>query len=718
LITKVQLLKSAGKRNQYDKAMKLITELQMNIDTTQAFRDDNRIPNCRKYELPDGYRIVFQKVTDVNALIGLTVGKHDDVDNFLDAHKGYIFNTNGAKIKILNPLISNDFFEEVKVTTIPKKMVEIENLLNELSDTEYSNLGLSKENILSIRNFSNHDDPEFLQFLDILDSSVADTLLCYVTSTPSDRVEWKEIFKSNIKLKTEIRKEEYDSVIKSSNEFVNIRDIPEVCKAFNELSFDDWLIFLHPDQKRFAYNNWNGPVKISGVAGSGKTIVALHHAKYQISKATNNKRILLITYNKTLSEFLSERIKQLIEPNDLDRIEIMTIDKWCRHIVDNAPNAKKRISDNEIVDSIWNEVINKYIDILKAPLSSLDNEQDIFNYIKDEIYYIYGKYLHEETGNYLNDERNGRGYPLTKENRKIVLDCYNEFVLKANERNQFIPMEINRIALNSMIGWNYATSIYSSIIIDEYQDLTEIHMRIIKIAADKKSLMLVGDETQKILARGYSFKSVGINVIGRSFYLERNYRNSVEITRAANKLQENFAIGKFNEDYTSLPAKSINASTLTPTVLIFKNENKEYETVKNEILALKNNFHIELKHICITSRQKHTRESILKFLNNNHIPAVASNDGNANSVRISTLHNVKGLEYRAIFIMDFYECSIPFYRIGTTIDPDLLEKEAALLYVNMTRAKEFLYFTFTSINNRVLSRFFEPISDYVERIEM
>jgi superfamily I DNA/RNA helicase len=91
------------------------------------------------------------------------------------------------------------------------------------------------------------------------------------------------------------------------------------------------------------------------------------------------------------------------------------------------------------------------------------------------------------------------------------------------------------------------------------------------------------------------------------------------------------------------------------------------------------------------SRSAYLREALLKELNHNGVAALdyrADGVSDGHAVLVSTLHNVKGHEFRAVFILGLYEGVLPLY---SAVEAEDIEREAALLYVAITRAKELLY---------------------------
>src|SRR5690606_234703 len=80
-----------------------------------------------------------------------------------------------------------------------------------------------------------------------------------------------------------------------------------------DAGFEDWQLFLHPEQRRLVDRVYNGPARVAGGPGTGKTVVALHRTARlaRALPAGGDERILLTTYNKRLTSDLDRRPSRL-----------------------------------------------------------------------------------------------------------------------------------------------------------------------------------------------------------------------------------------------------------------------------------------------------------------------------------------------------------------------------------------------------------------------
>jgi superfamily I DNA/RNA helicase len=90
--------------------------------------------------------------------------------------------------------------------------------------------------------------------------------------------------------------------------------------------WEKWTIFLHPEQRQWVEKEYSGPTRVSGSAGTGKTIVALHRAVFLV-RANPNARVLLTTFSEALANALHTKVRRLIhsEPRLAERLEVHAI---------------------------------------------------------------------------------------------------------------------------------------------------------------------------------------------------------------------------------------------------------------------------------------------------------------------------------------------------------------------------------------------------------
>ena len=120
----------------------------------------------------------------------------------------------------------------------------------------------------------------------------------------------------------------------SKRRFVSVQNVDELVEILNA-PLAKWRIFLHPSQAALVNkDNFNGPVRVLGGAGTGKTVVAMHRAKYLAVKVFTKPtdRILVTTYSKTLAINLRNNLQSLCGP-EIERIEVVHLHSWAANFL-------------------------------------------------------------------------------------------------------------------------------------------------------------------------------------------------------------------------------------------------------------------------------------------------------------------------------------------------------------------------------------------------
>ena len=241
---------------------------------------------------------------------------------------------------------------------------------------------------------------------------------------------------------------------------------------------------------------------------------------------------------------------------------------------------------------------------------------------------------------------------------------------------------------------------YTHVIIDESQDLTKVQLEFIKCIYQEKSyssILFVADNTQSIysqswLGKGRPYTTIGYDMSGKSRILSKNYRTTTEISKAAFQLIENDPTINTNVDFVK--PSLIDRHGHPPIYRFFKTSQDQINFLLKEIQTLKNDY--EYSEICIVAKEKRLIESASLGLENGGIPCEILQSAEANfdsdKVKLITMHSIKGLEFKVIFLIDLNAGVLPNTRLVDLDDEETMDsEERKLLYVGMTRANELLY---------------------------
>lgn len=482
---------------------------------------------------------------------------------------------------------------------------------------------------------------------------------------------------------------------------------------------------LNVEQRRIIENKPNGHSLVKGVAGSGKTIVAVHKIPFLLKDYCYEKddKVLVITYNKSLINYVKyiyeeiERNKEaeqlslgIYESGDNDKLYIKTIDSiMFRYFASYIKEERLIIASDKqttkaMIDAIMS-VKEKY-----EKVNILDKKN--LTFIKEEIRWMKScKYTDIEE--YQTIDRIGRisnnniESPHKLRKNSLIRQAIFEVMLQYNEnlrKDKLVDyQDVALIALKQ--AKSQVEEKYTHIIVDETQDLTRVQLELIKTLYMNKnysSMLFVSDTAQSIypeawLVKGRSFTSIGFDMKGKSIALSKSYRTTIQIAYAAYSL---IADDKniIEEDNFVKPSL-IDKQGLYPVYRGFKNKILEAEYVTGIIKdELKDRY--SYKDIAIISRFKNQLKEIKNYLEKNNIPyKEIENDDELdfsdNCIKLLTMHLVKGLEFKVVMIVGLNDKYMPLKSFANEFeDSDFVESmDRKLLYVGMTRATEQLFLT-------------------------
>ena len=266
------------------------------------------------------------------------------------------------------------------------------------------------------------------------------------------------------------------------------------------------------------------------------------------------------------------------------------------------------------------------------------------------------------------------------------------------------PAEVFRILNYKALKYAKSISIkkYKHIIIDESQDLTKVQLEMINLLywdTDQSSLMFIADNAQGIyphswLGKGRSYTTIGYDMSGKSRSLSKNYRTTTQIAEAAYDLLNKDPIIAIDEDFVK--PSLVDRKGEYPIYRFFDTPEEEYAHIAELINDLKNDY--KLNEICIIAKEKNIINQCLKYLESKNIKSVfLSKDSPnfaSNDVKLTTMHSIKGLEFKVVAMIGINEGVIPKHYDCADEDIEILEsEERRLFYVGMTRANNLLYIT-------------------------
>lgn len=474
---------------------------------------------------------------------------------------------------------------------------------------------------------------------------------------------------------------------------------------------------LNVEQRRIVELEPAGPMLVKGVAGSGKTTVAIRRINFLKDHYCHEEddRILLVTYNKTLLHYIKHQYGRMADAKQLEatrffssdaEVGIATIDslmfkefkRYEKRIGKNFEIATHEQVNKTMILAI-HEVKKSYADVkVLTPKNS--------KFLLDEVEWIQSCSIADVEA-YQSADRIGRasgdgGTPqkLMKNSqlRAAIFDVALRFKELLGKSGLVTFKQMNSLALEEVRRGS--TNRYTHIIIDESQDLTRVQLEFLNELYREKahsSLMFVADNTQSIypqswLGKGRPYTTIGYDMSGKSRTLSKNYRTTTEISTAAFHLIEADESIQSNVDFVK-PAL-IDRHGHPPIYRFFITPKQQAKFISEEISVLRNDY--ALSDICIVARGNRNIESAAADLELAGIPCEILQSQNpdfeSDKVKLVTMHSIKGLEFKVIFLIDLNKGLIPQELYADDEDQKTVDSdERKLLYVGMTRANELLY---------------------------
>jgi Cdc6-like AAA superfamily ATPase len=461
--------------------------------------------------------------------------------------------------------------------------------------------------------------------------------------------------------------------------------------------FEAWLRYLHPSQRKIVDAQYSGPAKVSGAAGTGKTVVAVHRARHL---AQQGKKVLLTSFVNTLCCNLVRSVDLLCDESERPNITVSTVSKEGLALFKKIEKGFGSASDNDC-----DEVVKEFAFL--AP----EFEKPFLVSEWRHVVAAQGLMYWDE---YQEASRTGRARPLSMQQRRSAWTVFERALEELRKRRK-LPWFVIFAQLTEALTAGSIRGPYDAILVDEVQDLSGPQLRFLAALGkhSRENFMVVGDAGQRLYPGGYSLTKLGIDIRGRSSVLRINYRTTREIQRAAERLR-----GKAVDDLDGGSEGTRTRCLLTgpePRFSGFANAREQSTFLTDELRNLISSG-VQPQEIAIFARTRDVLNRIQGALDAEDIPAILLQDesdlGAIRDVVLSTMHRAKGLEFRHVFVVNCSSDMVPNrYVLSLALDDleraatEVLERQ--LLYVSLTRARDQVTVTWFGEPSPYLAPFLE-----------
>lgn len=484
-------------------------------------------------------------------------------------------------------------------------------------------------------------------------------------------------------------------------------DSEELARAL-EYPWEKWTVFLHPAQRELVERDFNGPARIAGSAGTGKTIVAIHRAVH-VARSDPDARVLLTTFSEPLANALGIKLERLIgtQPRLRERIDLETLDDVARHMYE-LRHGRAAIASKEAVASFIDHAARSQTDS-KFPTHFLMAEWE----------QVVDTWQLRTWEAYRDVARLGRKTRLPEKQRRILWSIF-EGVRQDLDSNKLITHAdlLERVAADVRAS---GRTPYDFVVVDEAQDVSVAQLRFVAALGERRpdALFFAGDLGQRIFQAPFSWKSLGVDVRGRAGILRVNYRTSHQIRSHADRLLPAKLRDVDGNEEDRQSAVSV-FSGPEPHVVSFRSHDEEVTSVGQWLadLATKGVRPDEMLVLIRSEMQIDRAKRAVSAAGLVGSVLDESLRASPDSVAIGTMHLSKGLEYRAVAVMACDDDVLPLQeRIEIVGDDSDLEEvydtERHLLYVASTRARDYLWVSGVEPTSEFLVDLQRPIKERV-----
>ena len=557
----------------------------------------------------------------------------------------------------------------------PKASAKQQTLFATLSDADLLTYGVPAEWLLDVRQAT---EDTLLTLVDHLPGEAAEALLELATGGKPRLLQ---------PVATVVNPFDHPD---AQRRFRVLSNVEELQRAL-EFPWEKWTVFLHPEQRQWVERDYSGPARVSGSAGTGKTIVALHRAVF-LARTNPNARVLLATFSDTLSNALRTKLKRLVshEPRLAERIDVYAM---------NAIGTRLYKSHFGQVNLATREII---LELLSVASKEVGKYKFSLHFLYTEWEQVVDAWQLDSWEAYRDVARLGRKTRLPEQQRTVLWSIF-ERVRSGLAAQKLITYSGLFSRLASVLA-NSKNPPFDFAVVDEAQDLSISHLRFFAALGANRpnALFFAGDLGQRIFQQPFSWKALGVDIRGRSRTLRVNYRTSHQIRMQADRLlgpQVSDADGNVDDRRDTVSV----FNGPPPVIHVLKSEKEEIKTVSAWLSEqLKTGVAPHECGVFVRSEAELPRARAavedagvpFKVLDEH----VETTSGLAS---ISTMYLAKGLEFRAVAVMACDDEIIPLQQRIETVgdDADLQEvydTERHLLYVACTRARDYLLVTSVS----------------------
>ncbi|QGZ60351.1 UvrD-helicase domain-containing protein [Paraburkholderia acidisoli] len=634
--------------------------------------------NMRSVRINENMRGIVLKPDVGNVYCLLWVDQHDDAYHWARRHRVGVHPDVGS--------IQVYAVQEESTPSEKPVAAHTASLFDALKDREIRKLGVPDDMLVAVRAVTTENGLEALEKQ--LPDEAYESLYLFAAGETLDKILSDQAAPNNVDTTDFSAALERDS---TRRHFVVLTDDSDL-EALLAAPLERWRVFLHPSQRKLVERDWNGPVKVTGGAGTGKTVVAMHRAVRLARQyaALPGRPVVFTTFTKTLAEDIRSHLALLCTPQELEKIQVVNLDQWASGLLRRFGYPHSLLYNESDRRRFW-----------EAAMSALPATVDLSaQFLRAEYDRVVLPLGCETAEDYMRASRVGRGGQLSRPMRKAIWPVFAEYRFQLNAANQREPEDAFREACQLLRREKPELGI-RAMVVDEAQDMSPAAFELIRTAVEPAAndLFVVGDAHQRIYRHKVVLSRVGIQVRGRSASLKVNYRTTDEIRKWACAQLEGCEVDDLDGNLDTLRGYRSLTHGDAPDIIVSASQQEDIAHIRAILKQLQDD-DMELRQVCIVSRTNDDLNGIANGLQQTAIPCLrldssTADDSSMPGVRLATMHRVKGLEFGVVIVAGYHGAvryAEQFSRdddAGVAEDTELAER--CLLHVAATRAKRNLF---------------------------
>jgi superfamily I DNA/RNA helicase len=450
---------------------------------------------------------------------------------------------------------------------------------------------------------------------------------------------------------------------------------------------ESWMTFLHPTQASLVRRSFNGPCRIRGASGTGKTLVGLHRAAYLARSRPGT--VLVTSLVRTLPDVLAHQLA-LLAPDVVDRVELTGVHEWTRRLL--AERGVRVAVDESEARLAFDEAFQA------LPADSPLHRADVGpGYWRTEIGKVIKGRGMADLAEYVAAARTGRRYPLAFEQRRAVWELYEGYQARLaaagiHDADDLILLATEALRRDPLDG------AYSAVVVDEAQDLSAATVRMLHslVGDSRDGLTLIGDGQQAVYPGGYTLAEAGVSVLGRGVVLDVNFRNTAPIVDLALRVVE-------GDEFTDLEGgletptrpRLVTRTGPDPVVQRFDSMRERYVGMIGRARTVARGTgadHGGVAVLCSTNGAAVLAADALRAAGEEVVLLTEYDGTQAQPIKVGTIKRAKGLEFSQVLLPDVPAALIDASEPpSAAADREWWELQRRELYSAMTRARDGLW---------------------------